>query len=350
MNASAQFLSASEAASRLGVSAKALRLYEQRGLIVPIRSAAGWRAYGPDQMSRAGEIAALRALGFSLAQVARVLEGDSCGLEPALAAHQVALEDRLRQLVGTIEAIGSLRDNLARGEAPTVGELARLTARGSEFAVAFDLPYPWGGERFELGRVRPLNYIIGPLGSGKTRLAQRLAETVPDAVFLGLDRSVDGAVARARMDADPTLRSRVDRTLAWLVEDGATVSNALIALIAGLESDGPAIPIVDMIEQGLDQPTQEATIAHLRRRGPGGRPIFMLTRSSAILDLTAVGGDEAILLCPANHSPPTYVAPYPGTPGYEAVATCLASPEVRARTEGVIAWRPQVASGRSTKQ
>jgi hypothetical protein len=28
---------------------------------------------------------------------------------------------------------------------------------------------------------------------------------------------------------------------------------------------------------------------------------------------------------------------------YEAVATCLASPEVRARTEGVIAWRPQVA-------
>ena len=29
--------------------------------------------------------------------------------------------------------------------------------------------------------------------------------------------------------------------------------------------------------------------------------------------------------------------------GYEAVATCLASPEVRARTEGVIAWRPEVA-------
>ena len=28
-------------------------------------------------------------------------------------------------------------------------------------------------------------------------------------------------------------------------------------------------------------------------------------------------------------------------PGYEAVATCLASPEVRARTDGVIAWRPQ---------
>jgi hypothetical protein len=146
------------------------------------------------------------------------------------------------------------------------------------------------------------------------------------------------------MAADPVLGSRVERTMAWLMEDGATASDALVALIAGLESDGPAVLVVDMIEQGLDQPTQEAVIAHLRRRGPGARPIFMLTRSNAILDLTAVGVDEAIILCPANHSPPIQVAPFPGTPGYEAVATCLASPEVRARTEGVIAWRPHVAS------
>ena len=62
-----------------------------------------------------------------------------------------------------------------------------------------------------------------------------------------------------------------------------------------------------------------------------------------MLRLAAVGPDESILFCPANHSPPTRVAPYPGAPGFEAVATCLASPEVRARTEGVIAWRPQVA-------
>ncbi|TIM28804.1 MAG: MerR family transcriptional regulator [Mesorhizobium sp.] len=344
MNSSAQSLNASEAAGRLGVSAKALRLYEQRGLIAPIRTAAGWRAYGPVEMSRAAEIAALRALGFSLAQVARVLEGDSRGMEPALAAHQAVLESRLRQLVGVIEKIGSLRDDLARGDAPSAGELARLMAPEATLSVAFDLPWPWGGERFELGQIRPLNYIIGPLGSGKTRLAQRLAETLPDAAFLGLDRLANGCTAAlARVDADPALRSRVDQTLAWLVEDGAVVSDAMIALLAGLEAEGPAILVVDMIEQGLDHASQEALIAHLRRRGPGGRPLFLLTRSCAILDLAAVGTDEAIILCPANHSPPTYVARYPGTPGYEAVATCLAPPEVRARTDGVIAWRPRVA-------
>src|SRR5262249_25467171 len=102
--------------------------------------------------------------------------------------------------------------------------------------------------------------------------------------------------------------------------------------------------VIDMLEQGLDKATQEALIAYLRRRGPEARPLFFLTRSSAILDLDSVGANEAIILCPANHSPPTRVAPYPGAPGYEALATCLAPREVRARTEGVIVLGPpQVA-------
>jgi hypothetical protein len=295
-------------------------------------------------MIRAAEIVTLRALGLSLSQIARVLGDDPRGLEPALAAHQATLEGRIGQLAGAIEKVRELRAGLAQGKSPTAQELARLLGPAAGFSVAFDLPWPWGGERFELRDIRPLNYIIGPLGSGKTRLAKRLAETLPDAAFLGLDRlQHGGATARAQLDADPALRSRVDQTLAWLVEDGAAASEPLVALLVGLESEGAAIVVVDMVEQGLDQAAQQALIAHLRRRGPGARPLFLLTRSSAILDLAAMGTEETIIFCPANHSPPIGVAPYPGAPGFEAVATCLASPDVRARTEGVIAWRPQVA-------
>ncbi len=55
MSATDQFLNASEAARRLGVSAEALRLAEERGLVRPLRSEAGWRTFGPAQMERAAE-------------------------------------------------------------------------------------------------------------------------------------------------------------------------------------------------------------------------------------------------------------------------------------------------------
>lgn len=336
MSRSSKFLSPSEAARRLGVSIKALRVYEHRGLVAPSRTDAGWRVYGPDEMARAGEIVALRALGLSLAAIGVFLDGDPAGLEPVLAAHQASLESRVRELVAAIDKVRELRTGLIAGSAPTVGEVAGLMTPAGVPRVAFELPWPWGGEHFELRDIRPLNYIVGPLGSGKTRLAHRIAETLPGAVFLGLDRLDAGDP----LAAIPASRARLDHALAWMVDEGAPVTPALVALLLGLDVEGASAVVVDMVEQGLEQAAQEALIAHLRRRGPAARPLFLLTRSSAILDLAAVGDHESILFCPANHSPPMRVAANPGASGYEAVASCLASPAVRARTEGVVAWRP----------
>ena len=342
MTPRAPFLSPSEAARRFSVSVKALRLYEQRGLVAPKRTAAGWRVYGPDEMTRLAEIVALRELGLSLGQIGRVLEGDASCLESALAAHQAAIEDRRQQLANLAEKIRRVRTDLGHGKTPATGELALLVKPAGTIDVAFELPWPWGGERFELRNIRPLNHIVGPLGSGKTRLGRRLAETLPDALFFGLERSSDGC-ARALLDADPALKLRVDQTLSWLIEDGANSSDALVILLVGLEAHASKILVIDMLEQGLDQATQQALISWLRRRASDARPLFFLTRSNAVLDLDAVGSDETIIFCPANHSIPATVAPFLGAHGYEAVASCLASPEGRARTEGVIAWRPEVA-------
>lgn len=304
-------LSASGAAERLGVTTKALRLYERHGLVTPGRTAAGYRVYGSDEMRRASEVATLRALGLSLAQVARVLkEGDAQSLDSALGAHAANLERKIHQLVDSIDTIREIRTGLARGQLPAKRDLAGLPNTPSEFTTAFDLPWPWGGERFELREVRPLNYIIGPLESGKTRLAVRLSEELPNAVFLGLDRLEDGPAITVRLVADANLKTRIDQALMWINDEGGTESKALTALLVGLETDGSAAVVVDMVEQGLDQATQKALIRHLRRRAQASaRPLFLMTRSSAILDLSVVGPDETIILCPANHSPPTRVAP-----------------------------------------
>lgn len=326
-------LNASDAARRLGVSNKALRLYEQYGLVSPGRTTAGYRIYGPADMARAAEVVALRALGLSLAQVARVLSGgDPQTLASALAAHDSVLDGEIRDRLRRLETVRSLRAGLAAGRMPVEGELPGLVEQAAP-SIAFELPWPWGGEWFEWRDIRPLNYIIGSLGSGKTRLAMRLAQALPDAAFLGLDRLGEGChAARLALERDVALRARVDHATAWLRDEGATESEALTVLLVSLESERTGALVIDLIEQDLVRSTQEALIRYLRRYIKMRRqPLIVMTRSSAILDLAAVGSDEAIVLCPANHSPPVRVAPYVGAPGFEAVATCLASPEVRAR-------------------
>jgi len=335
VNALVRRLSPSEVARRLGISVKALRLYEQRGLVAPGRTPAGWRAYDPDQIDRVTDIVALRGLGLSLSQIEQLLKGQSRGLGPMLAAHQAALEDRMDALAQTL-------DKIRRFQRDQGTALREAAAPAAGFEVSLELPWPWGGELLTLG-VRPLTYITGPLGSGKTRLALHLTEILPDAAFLGLHRSSDGAAAaRAQLDADAALRLRADEAIASLIEDGATESDALLALIVAVQCERPSVLVIDLVEQGLDGATQKAVATHMRQLARTGarRALIVLTRSSAMLDLSAVGPDEAIILCPANHSPPIQVAPRAGAPGYEALLTCLATPAVRARTEGTIAWRP----------
>jgi len=338
---------AAQAAARLGVSIKALRIYERHGLIAPGRTPAGWRAYGPAEMARAREIVSLRLLGLSLAQVACLLDGDSGGLDAALAAHEERLKGQSRHIAANLIEVRRLRSVVARGETPTLGEVSCLIDADPRPCAGFGLPWPWGGEWFELGAIGALTYITGPLGSGKTRLAMRVAEALPDARFVGLERLADGGeAALSQLTENTDLQLRVQRSLDWLVGDGATRCRPLIALLVELEAEGSTNLVVDMVEQGLDRATQEALIAYLRLRSKGERRLILLTRSSSILDLDAVGPDEVIIYCPANHSPPLRVAPHPASPGYEAVETCLASPEVRARTAGIIAMRPSEASVR----
>lgn len=67
-------LNASEAANRLGVSTKALMLYEQKSLVNPRRSAAGYRVYSADDMVRAANVVALRNLGLNRARLRKYLQ------------------------------------------------------------------------------------------------------------------------------------------------------------------------------------------------------------------------------------------------------------------------------------
>lgn len=344
MHVSKEVLNASEAAARLGVTAKALRLYEERGLVRPIRNAKGWRYYGGAELARASDVVGLRALGLSLSEVARVLDGDPETWESALSNHQSMIEERARAMGRTLEQVRRLRASLAQGERPPVAELARLTAPVLQQGLTFTLPWPWADETFEVRRISARTFITGPLGSGKTRFAERVAEALPGGSFSRSGQSgAAGVSVRRGQVVDTAHQDRIDRSFAWLIGEGATPSEALQSLLVVLEGQGSAGVVVDMLEDGLDAATQQALMSYLRLARRNAAPLFFTTRSSAILDLSAIGADETIIYCPANHSPPISVEPCPGAPGYEAVSLCMATPDVRARTTGVVATRLSVA-------
>jgi len=82
----------SVAAELVGMGSQTLRLYEQRGLLEPARSAGGTRRYSSDDLERLRRIAHLVDAGLNLTGVAMVLD-----LQDANARLQADL-DAKRQL------------------------------------------------------------------------------------------------------------------------------------------------------------------------------------------------------------------------------------------------------------
>ena len=74
MGTNERYLSSAEAAKALGVSKRALRFYEQRGLVKPIRSQSGRLAYGTEALVRFHQILALKRIGLKLSTIARLLK------------------------------------------------------------------------------------------------------------------------------------------------------------------------------------------------------------------------------------------------------------------------------------
>ena len=66
------WLTAAECAARTGLTVRALRVYEEYGLINPHRTAGGWRCYGKDDLIRLNTITLLKSAGLSLVQIRTV--------------------------------------------------------------------------------------------------------------------------------------------------------------------------------------------------------------------------------------------------------------------------------------
>lgn len=110
------YLSPGEAARELGVTVKALKLYERRGLLAPHRTVSGWRAYGPEAIMRGKEILSLKALGLSLSRIGDILGGRQVDLAATLAAQEAVLRAQRDRLDASLKSLSGLRRRIVAGD------------------------------------------------------------------------------------------------------------------------------------------------------------------------------------------------------------------------------------------
>lgn len=106
-----------EMSRRLGISIKALRVYEQQGLVKPRRSRRGWRIYTPEDRNRLARALDFKAMGFGLSQIATLLDAGPDAVAAALAGQEARLMERR---VGLDDALDALRDARRRLGAPVL--------------------------------------------------------------------------------------------------------------------------------------------------------------------------------------------------------------------------------------
>lgn len=86
-----------------GVTPRTLRWYDREGLLRPGRvTEAGYRIYGPKEVDRLQEILFYRELGFSLADIRRLLDDPAYDRQAALQSHLAELKARRARLNGLI--------------------------------------------------------------------------------------------------------------------------------------------------------------------------------------------------------------------------------------------------------
>jgi DNA-binding transcriptional MerR regulator len=103
-----------EVAEATGISVEALRFYERRGLLGrPARTASGYRAYDEGVLERLAFIKRAQSIGFSLDEIAEILEMRGRGEAPCVEVREAARR-KLAELDARLRELRRYRNELAR--------------------------------------------------------------------------------------------------------------------------------------------------------------------------------------------------------------------------------------------
>lgn len=119
-----------DVARRTGLTLRALRFYEARGLVKPLRTAGGRRVYGIGELARLTAVTTLKQAGFSLSRIADLLGGRTPQLGRVIAAQLAAIDAEATALADARRALLQVQSRIDRGEPIDVATLCSLIRHG----------------------------------------------------------------------------------------------------------------------------------------------------------------------------------------------------------------------------
>jgi len=111
-----KLMTVGRAARRAGLTPKAVRLYENKGLLEPTpRTQAGYRLYDGEDVAVLRFVRQARALDLSLADIREIIDLQRLGAQPC--GHVLRIvESRLKEVEQTLQDLRALRRTLRRAK------------------------------------------------------------------------------------------------------------------------------------------------------------------------------------------------------------------------------------------
>lgn len=131
----ADSLDIAEVARRTGLSSRALRFYEARGLLEPLRTASGRRYYGQHALERLHQIVILKRAGLSLAQIQRLQSEQILDLVGLINAQLKSLERQSSALERSRQLLVQTKSRIERSEPLDVATFCSLIEHGERIMV-----------------------------------------------------------------------------------------------------------------------------------------------------------------------------------------------------------------------
>jgi DNA-binding transcriptional MerR regulator len=126
----ADSLDIAQVARLTGLTSRALRFYEARGLVTPLRSASGRRHYGPSELERLHQVMAMKRAGLTLAQIEKLSGGRKTDLARLIALQLQSLDERKHEIEAARGLLMSIQSRLDRSEPIDVATFCSLIRQG----------------------------------------------------------------------------------------------------------------------------------------------------------------------------------------------------------------------------